>query len=82
MRSKLGLGLVLTAVAGAAHALAEPCQLNMSPGETQTSRGATAFGIYPLNRYARLQLSAGLLQFKQSYQQPELQQIANELSTW
>ncbi len=38
MRSKLGLGLVLTAVAGAAHALAEPWQLNMSPGVTQTSR--------------------------------------------
>ncbi|HSN01205.1 MAG TPA: cytochrome c oxidase subunit II [Rudaea sp.] len=38
MRSKWGLGLVLTAVAGAAHALAEPWQLNMSPGVTQTSR--------------------------------------------
>ncbi|HST28735.1 MAG TPA: cytochrome c oxidase subunit II [Rudaea sp.] len=38
MRSKLGLGLVLTAVAGAAHALAEPWQLNMTPGVTQISR--------------------------------------------
>ena len=38
MRSKLGLGLVLTAIAGAAHALAEPWQLNMAPGVTQTSR--------------------------------------------
>lgn len=38
MRSKLGLGLALTAIAGAAHALAEPWQLNMSPGVTQTSR--------------------------------------------
>ena len=26
----------------------------------ETSRGATAFGIYPLNRYARLEFSAGL----------------------
>ena len=45
---------------------------------TQTARGATAFGIYPLNRYARLQLSAGLLQFKQAYQQQELQDLADQ----
>jgi cytochrome c oxidase subunit 2 len=38
MRSKWGLGVLLTAVTGAAHALAEPWQLNMSPGVTQTSR--------------------------------------------
>ena len=46
MRSKWGLGLVLTAVAGAAHALAEPWQLNMSPGVTQTSRE-----VYNLHMY-------------------------------
>src|SRR3954451_1970132 len=34
---------------------------------TQTARGGTVSGIYPLNRYARLELSAGLLQFKQEY---------------
>jgi WD40-like Beta Propeller Repeat len=45
---------------------------------TQTSRGATAFGIYPLNRYARLQLSGGLLQFEQEYNDPSLQQLADE----
>ena len=45
---------------------------------TQTSRGATAFGIYPLNRYARLQVSGGLLQFKQSYNEPGLQDIADD----
>ena len=45
---------------------------------TQTSRGGTAFGIYPLNRYARLELSAGLLQFKQGYNEPGLQQLADE----
>lgn len=38
MRSKLGLGLGLSAIAGAAHALAEPWQLNMTPGVTQISR--------------------------------------------
>jgi hypothetical protein len=45
---------------------------------TQTARGATGYGIYPLNRYARLELSAGLLQFQQSYNEPGLQQIADE----
>ena len=45
---------------------------------TQTARGATAFGIYPLNRYARLQVSGGLLQFKQAYNEPGLQDIADE----
>ncbi len=48
---------------------------------TQTARGATAYGIYPLNRYARLELSAGLLQFGQEYNEPGLQQLANEFQT-
>ena len=43
---------------------------------TQTSRGGTAFGIYPLNRYARLELTGGLVQFKQQYSDPALQQQA------
>ena len=45
---------------------------------TQTARGATAYGIYPLNRYARLELSAGMLQFSQEYNEPGLQQLADE----
>jgi hypothetical protein len=45
---------------------------------TQTSRGGTAFGIYPLNRYARLELSGGLLQFQQRYDDPVLQQAAED----
>src|SRR3954462_8384283 len=45
---------------------------------TQTERGGTAFGIYPLNRYARLELSAGLIQFKQEYDDPVLQQVAQD----
>jgi hypothetical protein len=45
---------------------------------TQTSRGATAFGIYPFNRYARLQFSAGLLQFNQRYNEEGLQDVADE----
>jgi hypothetical protein len=44
---------------------------------TQTSRGGTAFGIYPLNRYARVELSGGLIQFKQAYDDPNLQAFAD-----
>ena len=56
MRSKLGgrmyvaamamLAGVLTVYAGAAHALAQPWQLNMTPGVTETSR--TVYGIHML----------------------------------
>jgi hypothetical protein len=45
---------------------------------TQTARGATGYGIYPINRYSRVELSAGLLQFQQAYNEPGLQQIADE----
>jgi WD40-like Beta Propeller Repeat len=45
---------------------------------TQTARGATGYGIYPLNRYARLELSAGLLQFSQEYNEPGLQELADD----
>src|SRR4051795_5579344 len=45
---------------------------------TETSRGGTAFGIYPLNRYARLELSGGMINFKQQYDDPALQQISQQ----
>jgi hypothetical protein len=45
---------------------------------TQTARGASVAAIYPLNRYARLELSGGLLQFEQRYNEPNLQQIADQ----
>jgi hypothetical protein len=45
---------------------------------TQTERGGTAFAIYPLNRYSRLELSAGLINFNQAYDNPDLQQLANQ----
>ncbi len=45
---------------------------------TQSSKGGTAFGIYPFNRYARVELSAGLLNFSQGYNDPGLQQVADE----
>ncbi|HEY7450242.1 MAG TPA: hypothetical protein VH702_18945 [Vicinamibacterales bacterium] len=45
---------------------------------TRTSRGGTFFGIYPLNKYTRLQMSAGISNFSEQYNNPELQQIADE----
>ena len=45
---------------------------------TQTARGATISGIYPLNRYTRLEMNGGFLQFGQEYNEPGLQDIADE----
>jgi len=45
---------------------------------TQTARGVTAFGIYPFNRYARVEVTGGYLQFSQAFQNPDLQQVADE----
>ncbi|MEX2661030.1 MAG: hypothetical protein WD227_03825, partial [Vicinamibacterales bacterium] len=45
---------------------------------TQTARGVTASGIYPFNRYARLELSGGYLRFSQAFREPALQQAADE----
>jgi cytochrome c oxidase subunit 2 len=43
---KLGVGAALAVVANAAHALAEPWQLNMSPGVTETSREVYALHMW------------------------------------
>src|SRR2546422_3168013 len=40
---------------------------------TRTVRGGTAFGIYPLDRYRRIQLSGGLVQLREEYNDPQLQ---------
>jgi hypothetical protein len=45
---------------------------------TQTARGATLFGIYPFNRYARVEVFGGLLQYRQEFNDSALQFIANE----
>jgi hypothetical protein len=45
---------------------------------TQTARGVTAYGIYPFNRYARLELSAGVFNYNQGYNDQGLQDVANE----
>jgi hypothetical protein len=45
---------------------------------TQTMRGGLAFGIYPINRYARIELSGGLYQFQQKYNDEALQFYADQ----
>ena len=45
---------------------------------TQTSRGATAFGIYPFNRYARVEFSAGIFNYNQGYNDQGLQDLADQ----
>jgi outer membrane protein assembly factor BamA len=45
---------------------------------TRTVRGGTAFGIYPLNRYARLELSGGIVQFREQFDDPALEQFAQD----
>jgi hypothetical protein len=40
---------------------------------TRTVRGGTAIGIYPLNRYRRLEVSGGVVQIDEQYNDPDLQ---------
>src|SRR5258708_6231318 len=43
---------------------------------TRTIRGGSAIGIYPFDRYRRVELSGGLLQLNEEYNDPLLQQQA------
>jgi hypothetical protein len=45
---------------------------------TQTARGVTAFGIYPFNRYARIELSGGIFNYNQAYNDSGVQEVANQ----
>ncbi|MFN7915076.1 MAG: hypothetical protein U0Q55_07030 [Vicinamibacterales bacterium] len=40
---------------------------------TRTVRGGTAFGIYPLNRYSRVEVSGGFVNLREQYNDPALQ---------
>jgi len=44
----------------------------------QTQRGFTGFGIYPFNRYSRLELSGGYLWLNERYTNNSLQALAEE----
>jgi hypothetical protein len=45
---------------------------------TTTIRGGNAFGIYPFNRYRRVELSAGFIQYDQRFNDPALQAVSND----
>jgi WD40 repeat protein len=45
---------------------------------TRTVRGGTALGIYPLDRYRRVQVSGGMVQLREEYNDPGLQAIAEQ----
>ncbi|MEQ1868783.1 MAG: hypothetical protein ABL961_02050 [Vicinamibacterales bacterium] len=40
---------------------------------TRTTRGGSAFGIYPLNRFRRIEVSAGFVNLVEQYNDPDLQ---------
>jgi hypothetical protein len=45
---------------------------------TRTVRGGSAFGIYPFSRYRRVDVSGGLVQLNESYNDPGLQDLASQ----
>jgi hypothetical protein len=44
---------------------------------TRTTRGATVFGIWPLDRYRRLEVTAGFLQYNENFNDPGVEEVAN-----
>ena len=45
---------------------------------TRTVRGGSIFGIYPLSRYRRLEVSAGILNLNEEYNDPALADLSNQ----
>jgi len=43
---------------------------------TTTIRGGNAFGIYPFNRYRRVEFSGGVIQYDQRFNDPGLQELS------
>ena len=43
---------------------------------TQAIQGGTAFGVYPLNKYRRVEFFGGLVHYREEYNDPFLQQYA------
>jgi len=45
---------------------------------TRTVRGGTAFGIWPFNRYRRVEVFGGMLQYRESFNDPNLQDYSQQ----
>jgi WD40 repeat protein len=48
---------------------------------TRTVRGGTAFGIWPIDRYRRLELFGGVLQYREEFNDPSLQSYSEQYQT-
>ena len=48
---------------------------------TRTVRGGSAFGIYPFDRYRRVEVSGGITQLREQYNDPGLQAYADAYQT-
>ena len=45
---------------------------------TRTIRGGTIFGIWPFNRYRRVELFGGYMQYEEQFNDPSLQQLSDQ----
>src|SRR5262249_16166938 len=45
---------------------------------TRTIRGGSAFAIYPFNRYRRVEFTGGVIQLQEEYNDPGVQQVAQD----
>jgi hypothetical protein len=45
---------------------------------TRTVRGGTAFGIWPFNRYRRVELFGGFMQYREQFNDPGLESLSQE----
>ena len=45
---------------------------------TRTVRGGSAIGVYPMSRYRRVQFSGGLVQLRESYNDPSVSAVADD----
>jgi hypothetical protein len=45
---------------------------------TRTVRGGTIFGYYPFNRYSRVELSGGIVQYAEEFSDPTLEQYTQD----
>ncbi len=45
---------------------------------TRTAQGGTFYASYPLNRYARLEMYGGLVQYKEKFEDPVLEDLARQ----
>jgi Tol biopolymer transport system component len=48
---------------------------------TRTVRGGTAFGIWPFNRYRRVELFGGFMQYRENFNDPGLDAISQQYQT-